>query len=232
MIMKKQWVVLILMLITTAIAISQAARAEDALPEVPAYSFAQEQHAIENTEEAEIRAKEFCGADCFQMEELSGAAWIAAPGENGFYTVTAEQENGIVSFVISEDGSLYRFENKLCRWTEAEVVDWQTFDDQNVNYEEWREKICVQIIEPFVRSFSPAATAECLETVKIDYESGIFFAGYDSAWRLGDEEFLYFYTDAYRDGSIRMKFVVQTRPVMRIVCFDAAVIAAEEGGNG
>ena len=142
----------------------------------------------------------------------------------------AEQDGTTVSLYIEADGSLRRYDNGWSRWEEAEEAD--TDNLPTGISEAWREAIDLRIIEPFVRSFNPKAMADCLRDVNVNYDHKIFFTGYHGTFEKEGQQFLWFYTDAYRDRSVRMKFVVQTAPVMRIVYFDAELEATAEGGNG
>ena len=229
--MKKEWIVLVLMLCATLIAVSQAAaHAEGALPEVPEYSFQTEQTSFSDSEAALKYAQELCGADYFQNGDLTKAYWSIAEMEYGSYTAEAEQDGTMLSLLIGPDGSLRRYDNGFSHWTEAEEVF--TYDGRNEAEETRREQIDLRIIEPFVRTFNPAAMDACLRDVTVNYDSKIFFTGYHGTFEKDQNQFLWFYTDAYQDRSIRMKFVVQTAPVMRVVYFDAELEATAEGGNG
>ena len=229
--MKKEWIVLVLILCVTAIAVSQAAaHAEAALPEVPEYSGQTEAAMLSAPEDALKYAQKLCEADYFQLGDLTDAYWDIAELEDGAYLAEVEQDGATVSLYIEADGSLRRYDNGWSRWEEAEEAD--TDNMPTGISEAWREAIDLRIIEPFVRSFNPKAMADCLRDVNVNYDHKIFFTGYHGTFEKEGQQFLWFYTDAYRDRSVRMKFVVQTAPVMRIVYFDAELEATAEGGNG
>ena len=90
--MKKEWIVLVLMLCVTAIAVSQAAaHAEAALPEVPEYSGQTEAAMLSAPEDALKYAQKLCEADYFQLGDLTDAYWDIAELEDGTYLAEAEQ---------------------------------------------------------------------------------------------------------------------------------------------
>ena len=91
--MKKEWIVLVLMLCVTAIAVSQAAaHAEAALPEVPEYSGQTEAAMLSAPEDALKYAQKLCEADYFQLGDLTDAYWDIAELEDGAYLAEAEQD--------------------------------------------------------------------------------------------------------------------------------------------
>ena len=228
--MKKEWIVLTLMLCVTILAVSQAAHAETALPEVPEYQNRIEPKELSDPEEALKYVQKLTEADFFQAGDLTGLHWDITEPEDGAWLAEAERDGQTLSLYIDSDGSLRRFDNGFSRWEEAEELDPGAMSGEV--YEAWRENIDLRIIEPFVRNFNPAAMDACLQDVKVDYDSKIYFTGYHGTFEKEDQQFLWFYTDAYQNQTVRMKFVVQTLPMMRIVYFDAALDATAEGGNG
>ncbi len=234
--MKKEWILLILMLCVVIFAVAHAVRAEaeptnPTLPKVPVYSDEMQKIHLETPEEALSYAKELCIVDYLQLEDLAGTEWSVAPEEDGNFAVTAETTDGTaVRFVIAPDGSICRFDNGLSHWQDAPEPDPAAFNGEV--YDEWRSELAVKLTENFVRAFNPEALERYLLDNFIDYSSHIYMAGYEGTSFLGDSQFLWFYSDSYQGMSVRMKFVLQTAPVMRIVCYDAAIDAESEGGNG
>ena len=230
--MKKEWIVLILMLCAAMIAATQAAaHAETAeIPEVPEYTSVAELTGIGSLEEAEAYAKKLCEADFFQLGDLSQASWDVAELEDGAFMAETEQDGQTLTLIISSDGALERFDNGFSRWEEAEETDPEAFNDEA--HDKWRERIDLKLIEPFVKWYNPAAMEDCLNEITLDYDHGMFFTGYHGAFEREGDRFLWFYTDAYRGRSVRMKFVIQVAPVMRIVFYESALEATLEGGNG
>ena len=216
--------------------------------EVPDYTSELNLREIASEDDAIAFAKEFWAMD-YVREDLTGAEFTVKPldDDSEYWCVTAVLPGGkALDLAFEGDGSVVCLDNSASGWAEAEEEDVSGEEEEDEPDEEgaydegaepdefvlFRENLDRKLEFPFVREVNPRLYETYVEEYPIDEGNNEFLTHYYGTLAAGDSEFDVNYSEAFMDGdSVRMKIVVQTKPVIRIVYFDSSR-DAEEGGNG
>jgi len=224
-----------------------AAAAESGLPEIPEFSGKLNIRPIATEEEAIAYAKEIWALDYIGMD-FGISFWEANRFEENLWVVYAmdgEDEGdycyGDVMFDM--DGNVVLFENASSGFFEVvnEAESYETDENAEVvipeNEDEraaWHDEMDRKTEYPFLAAVCPSVWEEYTALYPageagnefLTYYYGTYTDSYDSQIMFDLD-----YSECYRDGTWRIKYGVQTSPVVRIVYFDVYT-DAEEGGNG
>ena len=224
------------------------AAAEGALPEIPAFQGALNVRPIASEEEAiayakEIWALDYLGMDFpieyYEAERPEQDCWVVyakdGPDEGDYCygDVMFDLEGNVIVVENASSGAIEVINEAAGGETnESEAAVSPEDDDARA---EWREMLDRKLMYPFLAEVCPRVYEEytALRPIR-EGTSDEFLTHYDSTYVDSYDNTRVFdlnYSEAYQDDTWRIRIIVQTSPVIRIVCFDAYT-DAEEGGNG
>ena len=217
------------------------------LPAIPAFESTLNVRPIATAEEAVEYAKEIWALD-FLGEDVSGMYFEAEPWEEGTWIVYVKDGpndddycTGDVAFDFN--GNVILFENASSGIFEVlnesgeseESMDAELLfaatEDEMVSF---REELDRKIEYPFLAEVNPQLYEEYTGLYPISEGNNEFLTHYYDTYVDSVESANIFdltYSEYFMDETFRIKFAVQTSPVVRIVYYDAYT-DAEEGGNG
>lgn len=214
------------------------AAGESALPEIPAFEGTLNVRPVTTAEEAVAYAREFWALDYLGMD-MTDAAYECVDQGDDLWHVQARVGEELLELTFDRDGNVLRAENIGSGWTDiapaleaGEQPVPETSEEEELAAVNWRETLDRMVEYPFLSEVNPAVYEQYTTQYPINEGSNEYLAHYSGTYNAGDgKEFDLNYSEVYGEGSFRIKIGVQTRPVLRIVFFDAQC-EAEEGGNG
>ena len=232
--------------------LSLGAAAGEALPEIPSFESTLNVRPVETAEEAVEYAKEFWALDFVGMDATNASFEVMAWQDDCWLVSGYIEGFGSMDVAFDRDGNVIFMENIGSGWTDAEGYFFGS-DEAEDEYDEgdeadgepapeepdpledaavaWREMLDRKVEYPFLSEVNPAVYDEYTALYPLEEENNEYLTHYYDTITAGDATYDLNYSEYYRNEDFRIKFAVQTRPVLRIVFFDV-YCDAEEGGNG
>ena len=204
--------------------------AEEGLPPIPFPEERLLRRDITSREDAIRYAGEICSMGCFSVENLEAMEWDVE--DSDIFTVIGSlpghPEEPVVWMEFNHFGELLLLENLGCGLKQAEPFVSDQLDQDPVV--EWRSEIGLYLWR-VMENLYPGSTLITAEEERSLRSIGMGFTTYHETLSSGDASFVVFYGTLRRDPYDKVKLVVQTEPVFRLVVLDS-LVDPEEGGNG
>ena len=203
------------------------------LPSLPIPESKLLHHTISSEEEAVLYAKEIAAMDLLAAGfELNLLNWSAELVDEDIYEVEARAPEGtagtVLSFSFNTDGEVLQIQNHTTGFDQAESLDIELLDTDEAT--QWRGEIGI-MLWLFTENLNPGSTMISEAELRDMRAVGNGFTGYYDTLSTGEETFVIMYGTLRRDLMEKVKFVVQTEPVVRVVLMDST-IDPMEAGNG
>lgn len=227
--------------------IAGCAAAEDKLPEIPDFQGTLNVRPIETEAEAiayakEIWALDYLGmdfpVDSYAADRFEQDCWIVyamdGPDEGDYCygDIMFDIEGNVVLIENASSGFVEVFNEAYVLAGEDGPETQDPEEDDRVVA--WRDELDRKVEYPFLEKVCPRVWREYTELYPVKAGDNEFLTHYDGTYTDSQDSsnvFDLYYSEAFQDGMWRIKVVVQTSPVVRIVYFDVYT-DAEEGGNG
>lgn len=222
-----------------------AAAAENPLPEIPTFTGTLNVRPITTAEEAEAYAREFWALDYVGVELGDAPLEVLQEPteEDDTWLVEVQLEDGFADVAFNSQGNVAYMENMASGWSDPSAAEAEeeevTGEDEAVTDDEatedalveWRGTLDRKVEYPFLAEVNPAVYEEYTALYPVNEGNNEYLTHYYDTYTLTNGEFDLNYSELYSDGTFRIKIVVQTKPVVRIVFF-YIYCEPDEGGNG
>ena len=196
-----------------------------------------QQRDIRTGAEAADYAMEIMGMDFLAVEDedlnrLERLTWLTSQEDDiwkavGFFPENMDEPAVSVSF--ANDGQVLQIRNYQSSLESAEESWDETLDtDEAIRY---RTELGLMIWR-FAENLNPGSTGMTDAEMKESLAHGIGFTSYDQTLSTGEETFVRFYGNLHQNPQEKVRYVIQTYPVVRLVELDATIDPEAEGGNG
>ncbi|MBQ9251424.1 MAG: hypothetical protein IJ188_02150 [Clostridia bacterium] len=190
---------------------------------------------ISTPADAEEYALEICTLDTLGFQDASVLIWsVSLDKETQRYTAVgfdpddAAMTEPLVSLTFDRSGFVWVISNHASGYENANDLDFGLFDSDQ--YTAWRSEIGLTLWA-FQENLNPGSTLIYAEGLRESLPSGIGYTSYHQTMELDDKQFVVMYGMLHRNPYEKVKYIVQTKPIYRVVEMDAT-IEPEEGGNG
>ncbi|MBQ8072354.1 MAG: hypothetical protein IJ231_01185 [Clostridia bacterium] len=205
--------------------------ADYGLPDFPLSTDLLAHETISTQEEAIAYAKRIAGMDVLKVDSADQLLWSASQAEETYTVEGARPESPdtpAFSTTFSTSGTVLRLEN-LETGLDSAAEYWEDAMDTDP-YVAWRADLSFMLWS-FEENLNPGATLITEGELRERMLKGYDYTGYEDTRVSGDEAFITMYGTLYNDPERKVKYVVQTAPMVRVVLRDAT-IDSSEGGNG
>jgi len=226
--------------------IPEEGTAEAVLTPIPSFEGTLNVRPVKTAEEAVEYAKEIFALDYLGFD-FDIAYFKAEPWEEGTWIVYAKDgdEDGDYCYgdvAFDFNGNVILYENAASGF--FEVANEYVGDDEDSGSHDvpgdedalvaWREELDRKVEYPFLAEVCPQVYEEYTLLYPVNEGNNEFLTHYYDTYTDSYDNKNVFdlnYSEAFAEMTWRIKFGVQTSPMVRIVYFDAYT-DAEEGGNG
>ena len=182
---------------------------------------------------------------------MSAAECTVEVTETGWYIVVMKAgDEEIAEAVFTADGQVLYLDNYASGWENAaenfvEPGEEETYEGPAEGEEDegfgddldkdpdviYRETLDRKLEYPFLAEVNPDVYQQYTEAHPIEEGENELLTHYNGTYVDGEKEFNVCFSETYMDSKLQIKYVVQIKPVTRIVFFDVSG-DPNEGGNG
>ena len=198
-------------------------------PVLPAEGLSHE--AITSPDEAVAYAERIAALGFLATDGAEQLLWSASRAGNQYELTGSRPESPdqpAFSLLFDHQGQVLRLENLETRLDLAQEI-WSDEMDSDL-FISWREELGFSVWK-LEELLNPGATLLSAEELREGMSHGVGYTSYEKTLSSGDEQFEVLYGILHREPTQKVKYIVQTRPVVRLVLRDAT-IDPSEGGNG
>lgn len=203
---------------------------EYGLPVLPWPQEGLSHRSILNLEDAVSYAAEVASLDLLGFENHGELVWSASLADDGVYEALgaspADPDHPLLAVSFSSSGEILRLENLGVDFAAAKPVKEEDSDP----IIRWRGEIAL-MLWLFEEKLNPGFTRISDEMLRNLHQYGNSYSAYENTLRSGDGTFYVGYGTSYQNPVRKIKYIVQTSPVVRVVLRDSTIDPLE-GGNG
>ena len=176
-------------------------------------------------------AQEICAMDFLGLPDADRLSWMADRDGSGWDMMGYDPESPdqiVLRLSFDEEGNVLLIRNCETLLEEAEPLDTDRLDSDDATA--WREDLDISLWL-FTEYLNPGSTGLTAEDLRDQASRHNGFTSYECTEAAGEETFQTSYGTLHRDPMKKVKYVIQTAPVVRLLVMDTTV-PSEEGGNG